>query len=56
MRLGPCKIDFSPPVCFITDRPKAILLRWFLLFNVLMFKFLCCLRLMYVFIFLVKCG
>ena len=38
-----------------TDRSKAILLWWFFLFYVLVFKiFLCCWRLMYVFIFLIK--
>ena len=37
------------------DRSKSILLWWFFLFYVLVFKiFLCCWRLMYVFIFLVK--
>ena len=39
----------------VTDRSKSILLWWFFLFIVLVFKiFLCCWRLMYVFIILVK--
>ena len=39
----------------LTDRSKSILLWWFFLFYVLVFKiFLCCWRLMYVCIFLVK--
>ena len=32
VRLGTCKIDLSPPVIFITDRSKAILLWWFFRF------------------------
>ena len=51
MRLGTCKIDLSPPVFCVTDPSKAILLWWFLLFYVLVLNFLCCLRLMYVFVF-----
>ena len=43
-----------PALC-VTGRSKSILLWWFYLFYVLVFKiFLCCWRLMYVFIFLVK--
>ena len=53
VRLRPCKIDLNP-LC-VTDRSKSILLWWFFLFYVLVFKiFLCCWRLMYVCIFLVK--
>ena len=39
VRLWPCKIDLSPPVtvCY-TDRSKSILLWWFFLFYVLVFK------------------
>ena len=55
VRLWPCKIDLNPPVLCVTDRSKSILLWWFFLFYVLVFKiFLCCWRLMHVFIFLVK--
>ena len=40
VRLGKGKIDLMPPVSlYITDRSKAILLWWFLLFYVLVFKF-----------------
>ena len=38
MRLGTCKTGLSPPVIYITDRSKAILLWWFVLFYVLVFK------------------
>ena len=54
MRLGACKTGLSPPLC-VTDRSKAILLWLFFLFYVLVFIFfLCCWRLMCVFIVLVK--
>ena len=29
VRLGACKTGLSPPVIYITDRSKAILLLWF---------------------------
>ena len=52
VRLGACKTGLSPPVTLCS---KAILLWWFFLFYVLVFKiFLCCWRLMCVFIVLVK--
>ena len=38
IRLGTGKIDLSLPVIYITDRSRAILLWWFLLFYVLVFK------------------
>ena len=41
MRLGTCKTGLSPPVFYITDRSKGILLWWFLLFNALVFKHFC---------------
>ena len=49
VRLGSCKTGLSPPVIYINDRSKAILLLWFLLFYVLVFIFfLCCWRLILV--------
>ena len=46
---------FSIDKLCVTDRSKSILLWWFFLFYVLVFKkCLCCWRLMYVFIILVK--
>ena len=38
VRLGTCKIDLSLPKFYITDRSNAILMCWFLLFYVLVFK------------------
>ena len=46
----------SPPVIYITDRSNAILLWWFLLFYVLMFKSFCAVCTLCVFHILVKFG
>ena len=54
MKLSACKTGLSPPVTLCSDRSKAILLRWLFLFYVLVINFLCCWRLMCVFIVLVK--
>ena len=37
-RLGTCKTGLSPSVTLVTDRSKSILLWWFFLFYVLVFK------------------
>ena len=39
VRLGSCKTGLSPLKLCVTDRSKAILLWWFFLFYVLVFKF-----------------
>ena len=54
VRLCACKAGLSPPNFFVTDRSKAILLWWFILFYVLVFKviaahFSCSFGLRYVF-------
>ena len=38
MKLWSCKTGLSPSVIFVTDRSKAILLWWFFLFYVSVFK------------------
>ena len=54
MRLWPCKIDLSPPVTVLLIVPSRYFCGGSFCFMSWCLKFLCCWRLMCVFIFLVK--